>query len=148
MQGILSGLSRGKILGAPVDDVRVSIIECDSCGVDATATAARAACGAAVQSALSSESSLLLEPVMRMDVVTPDEFIGSIMSDLTSKRRGTVAELQPEGDKTKMCGQIPLASTVGYSTVLRTLAQGQVSFAFTFAGYAPVDEMERENILR
>ena len=140
IQGAASGLSRGPLKGMPVYGVRVVVMDADV--KDATPSAVRAACGQAVRDCLCEADAVLLEPLMRLDASVPELFVGSIMSDLTAKRRGAVVELSSDGNdsKMKLHAQVPLAETVGYATVLRSLSQGQISFSLSFAGYAPVDE--------
>lgn len=123
-------------LGHPVVDVRVTLLGGRHHPVDSSDLAFQTAATEAVRLALSQAGPVLLEPVMRVEVTAPAEFVGTVVGDL-SARRGLVQGLEARGTAQVVRARVPLAELFGYATALRSLTQGRASFSMVFEAYAP-----------
>jgi elongation factor G len=108
--------------------VRFTLVDVDYREGETTEEALRAACAMAVQAALSRAEPALLEPIMKLEVVTPAEFVGNIQSDLNARHARIVGSEQ-RGDLTALSVEVPLARVFGYSTHVRSLSQGRASYS-------------------
>ncbi len=137
LEGLADALTRGPLLGNPVVDVRVRLVAASYLEGDSNAASFRAAASMAVNKVIESAGARLLEPVMSVEVVAPEEFVGNVHSDLNT-RRGRVLGLEPRGNAKAIQAQVPLAEMVGYATSLRSVTQGRASHTMQFAAYSEV----------
>jgi elongation factor G len=128
------------LAGYPVVDVRVELVEGSYHEVDSSERAFKIAGSMAFKEAMKRATPKLLEPMMAVEVVTPDEYLGDVMGDLNS-RRGRVEGLEPRGNAQAIRARVPLATMFGYATDLRSTTQGRATFTMQFDRYeeAPRD---------
>ena len=136
-EGVHDALSRGPLLGYPVIDVEVRLVDAAAHDTDSSDVSFRAAASMAVSEALEDSSARLLEPVMEVDVAAPEDFTGAVHADL-STRRGRVLGMEPRGVSQAIRADVPLAHMVGYATALRSATQGRASYSMQFARYSEV----------
>jgi elongation factor G len=130
-------LSRGPLLGYPILDVCVRLVAAQYVEGDSSAASFRAAATMATNKAIEGAGARLLEPVMSVEVVAPEDYVGNVHSDLNT-RRGRVLGLGPRGNAQAIQAQVPLAEMVGYATSLRSVTQGRASHTMQFAAYSEV----------
>ncbi len=145
-QGIKDALSVGYLAGYPVMNVKAVLTGGGTHEVDASEIAFRAAATIAANEALKKGKSLLMEPVMAVEVVAPEEFTGDVIGDLNA-RRGQIKGMNLRGDVQVLQGEIPLATMFGYSTDLRSLTQGRATHTMQFARYEVVPTQVSEQIV-
>jgi elongation factor G len=145
-QGVKSALASGVLGGYPVIDVKVTLKGGDYHQVDSSEMAFKTAGSMAFQAAMERANPVLLEPVMKLEISTPDEFYGDVLGDI-SARRGTIDEYDQRGNLKVIRAQVPLANTFGYATDLRSLTQGRASYSMEFDHYEEVPRNEAEKIL-
>ena len=133
-KGVESALQTG-LRGYPLTDLCVTLLGGKSHAVDSSDQAFQTAAAEAFKLALQHSGTLILEPVMRVDVTTPAEYVGAVVGDLSS-RRGSVQALEPRGNGQSVRAVVPLAELFGYATALRSLTQGRASFSMVFEAYA------------
>ena len=143
-QGVERALSTGARAGFPVVDVAVAVVDGSFHAVDSSEMAFQAAGTLGMREALEKGASVLLEPVMKVEVVTPDDHFGDVLGDI-SQRRGHVLGSEPRGNAQVIAAQVPLAETFGYATDVRSLTQGRATYSMEFDHYeeAP-DQVARE----
>ncbi|MBN1335715.1 MAG: elongation factor G [Deltaproteobacteria bacterium] len=134
--GIEDALGRGVLAGFPVVDVKVVLIDGSYHEVDSSEIAFTIAGSMAFQDAARRADPVVLEPVMRIEVTTPEEYMGAVVADLTS-RRGNVQKMETRGNVRVIGAGVPLAAMFGYATDLRSLTQGRATFHMHFDHYAP-----------
>lgn len=127
-QTIREESSGGGTLGCPLMHVKITILDVDYSAVETTEVALQAAALDAVRQGLHQAGVVLLEPVMRLEVVTPDEFLGNIQSDLLA-RKAAIVNTESRGDLIVLTAEAPLARMFGYSTQVRSLSQGRASYS-------------------
>ena len=137
--GIQEAMESGILAGYPVVDVRVSLIEGSYHDVDSSEMAFKVAGSMAFKEAMKRSKPKLLEPVMAVEVVTPEEYLGDVMGDLNS-RRGHVLGLEPRGNAQVIQARVPLAAMFGYATDLRSTTQGRATFTMQFDRYEEVPQ--------
>jgi elongation factor G len=135
-QGILDASSSGVVQGYPVVDVQVVLRGVTYRQDESTPLAFQIAAGQAFRRALEAARPVLLEPVMQLDVLVPEEFTGSVIGGLQS-RHGVIERIEPRGHLQAITTLVPLAATFGYTTDLRSASQGRGTFTMHFAHYAP-----------
>jgi elongation factor G len=145
-QGIRGALESGVLGGYPVIDVKVRLTGGDYHPVDSSELAFKTAGSMAFQQAMDRAHPVLLEPVMKLEISTPDEFYGEVTGDV-NKRRGHVTEYDQRGTLKVIRALVPLANTFGYATELRSLTQGRASYSMEFDHYEEVPRNEAEKIL-
>jgi elongation factor G len=136
-QGILSGASSGILAGYPVVDIKVVIIDGSFHEVDSSELAFQNAAAIALSTALRKAGSVLLEPIMHMEVITPAEFMGEVLVDFNS-RRGKVELLDQRANSKIIKGFVPLSEMFGYATNLRSLTQGRAFYTMEPSFYQEV----------
>ena len=146
VEGVEDALTRGPLLGYPVIDVQARITALTLHETDSTVASIRAAATMATTQALEKAAPRLLEPLMAVEVVTPEEFTGSVHSDL-STRRGRVLGMDPRALSPAISAEVPLAEMVGYATGLRSATQGRASYTMQFARYDAVPSNQQEAII-
>ncbi len=132
--GIKEAMESGVLAGYPVVDIKATLVDGSYHEVDSSELAFKIAASMAFKSGMSKGKSVLLEPIMKVEIATPEEFLGDILSDLHS-RRGQVESVETYGEMTTIHGVVPLAETFGYATVLRSKTQGRASHSMEFARY-------------
>ncbi len=137
--GIQEAMESGILAGYPVVDVRVSLVDGSYHDVDSSEVAFKVAGSMAFKAALQRAKPALLEPVMAVEVVTPEEYLGDVMGDLNA-RRGHVEGLEPRGNAQVIKARVPLATMFGYATALRSTTQGRATFTMQFDRYEEVPQ--------
>ncbi|MGE4373982.1 MAG: elongation factor G [Xanthobacter sp.] len=136
-KGLESVLGAGIIAGFPVVDLKVQLVDGAFHEVDSSALAFEIASRAALREALQKGASVLLEPVMKVEVVTPEEYTGSVIGDLNS-RRGQIQGQDMRGNANVVNAMVPLANMFGYVNTLRSFSQGRATFTMQFDHYEQV----------
>ncbi|MBQ0819890.1 elongation factor G [Microvirga sp. HBU67558] len=136
-KGLQSVVGAGVIAGFPVVDVKVELIDGAFHEVDSSALAFEIASRAALREALQKGGSVLLEPVMKVEVVTPEDYTGSVIGDLNS-RRGQIQGQDMRGNAVVINAMVPLANMFGYVNTLRSMSQGRANYTMQFDHYEQV----------
>ena len=145
-RGAREALARGIVAGYPVIDAAVTLTGGSFHEVDSTEMAFQIAGSLGTQAAARDAGPILLEPVMAVEVITPDQFTGEVMGNL-SARRGRVSGMEPRGSAQAVTAEVPLATMFGYSTDVRSMTQGRATYTMQFARYAPVPSQVTESIV-
>ena len=132
--GVQEAMESGPVAGFPVVDVRVELVDGSYHDVDSSELAFKVAGSLAFKNAVQKARPKLLEPVMAVEVVTPEEYLGDVIGDLSS-RRGRVEGLEPRGSSQAIRARVPLAAMFGYATDLRSTTQGRATFTMQFDRY-------------
>jgi elongation factor G len=135
--GIQEAMESGVLSGYPVVDVRVELVDGSYHDVDSSEMAFKVAGSMAFKEALKRSKPKLLEPMMAVEIVTPEEYLGDVMGNLNS-RRGRVEHLEPSGNAQSIRSKVPLAEMFGYATDLRSMTQGRATFTMQFDRYEEV----------
>jgi elongation factor G len=136
-KGLNSVLTSGNLAGFPVVDIKVALIDGAYHEVDSSAIAFEIAGRMALREALNKAGSILLEPIMKVEVTTPEEYLGGVIGDLNS-RRGHIAGTGSRGNAQIVTAMVPLANMFGYVNNLRSMSQGRASYTMQFDHYAEV----------
>ena len=144
-KGIQSVMDSGPLAGFPVIDFKVTLIDGAFHDVDSSVMAFELCARAAMREGLKKAGVKLLEPVMKVEVVTPEEYTGTVNGDLT-KRRGQVQGQEPRGNSTAIAGTVPLANMFGYINNLRSMTSGRANFTMQFSHYEAVPQNISEEI--
>ncbi len=144
--GIEEALQSGVKAGYPMVDVRVELVDGSYHEVDSSEMAFKVAGSMAVQEAARKAKPVLLEPVMSVEVVTPEEFLGDVIGDL-SRRRGKVQGQEPRGNALAVQAFVPLGEMFGYATDLRSSTQGRASYTMQFERYEEVPRNIEDEII-
>jgi elongation factor G len=136
-KGIKEGLSRGIQAGCPVVDIKVTCFDGSYHDVDSSEIAFKMAGSMAFVAACKKASPVIMEPIMKVEVLTPEQFMGDVIGDLNSKR-GQILEMTDRGSMKVVRAMVPLASMFGYVTSLRSMSQGRASSSMEFGHYADV----------
>jgi elongation factor G len=137
--GIQEAMESGVLAGYPVVDLRVELVDGSYHDVDSSEMAFKVAGSMAFKTAMQRAKPKLLEPVMAVEVVTPEEYLGDVMGDLNS-RRGHIEHLEPRGNAQAIRARVPLATMFGYATDLRSTTQGRATFTMQFDRYEEVPQ--------
>jgi len=138
-QGCEEALQSGELAGFPVVDVRVTLVDGQAHDVDSSERSFKIAGSLAVREALREAQPVLLEPIMKVEVVTPDDFVGPVQGDLNS-RRGALTGIDVRSGASVIQGEVPLAAMFGYVNNLRSMTQGRATYTMQFSHYAAVPE--------
>ncbi|OSM02446.1 elongation factor G [Magnetofaba australis] len=144
-KGIEDSLSAGVIAGYPVVDVKATLFDGSYHDVDSNEMAFSVAGSMAFKDGCRKASPVLLEPIMAVEVETPEEYMGDVMGDLNS-RRGQVSGMEAVGNNQMVKANVPLAGMFGYATDLRSMSQGRATFTMQFAHYEEVPNSIAEEI--
>ena len=144
-KGIKNAMSSGVVAGFPVTNVKVVLYDGAYHDVDSSVLAFELAGRAAFREGLQRAMPKLLEPIMRVEVVTPEAFVGDVIGDLNS-RRGQVQGMESQGVATLIRAMVPLATMFGYVNNLRSLTQGRANYSMFFEKYDQVPEMVAEEV--
>ncbi|MBE7557075.1 MAG: elongation factor G [Anaerolineales bacterium] len=146
-QGIREALSTGVVAGYPVVDVKAILVDGSYHEVDSSEMAFKIAGSMGFKEAMQKGAPVLLEPIMKVEVTTPEEFTGDVMGNLSS-RRGAIEGMVPRvGGVTAITALVPLSEMFGYATDLRSATQGRATFTMEFNHYAEVSQSLKEKIV-
>jgi len=145
-KGLKAALSNGPIVGFPIESVRVKLIDGSYHSVDSDALSFQVAAGIALKESFKKAKAVLLEPIMKYEIITPSEYMGEVTSDIT-KRRGHVEEVESRIGNQVIRGKVPLAEMFGYVTVLRSLTSGRATEMLEFSHYAAAPAEVQNDVL-
>jgi elongation factor G len=134
------------LAGYPVVDVRATLVDGSYHEVDSSEMAFKIAGSMALKEAARQASPVLLEPIMSVEVVTPEDYMGDVMGDLSS-RRGKVEGMEPRGNSQVVRALVPLSDMFGYATDLRSRTQGRATYTMQFHSYQQVPESIAKEIV-
>lgn len=146
-QGIADAMQTGELAGYPVIDVKATLLDGTYHDVDSSELAFRIAASKAFREAMMKSSPILMEPIMEVEAVTPEESMGEVIGDLNS-RRGKIQEINTRNMLTSIKAEVPLANMFGYATDLRSRTQGRATFTMQFKKYEPVPENIANEIIK
>ena len=136
-KGLKSVMTSGNIIGFPMVDVKVTLTDGAYHDVDSSAIAFEIASRAALREAITKAGPVLLEPIMKVEVVSPEDYLGSVIGDLNS-RRGQIAGTSARGNAQVVNAMVPLANMFGYVNNLRSMSQGRAAYTMSFDHYSEV----------
>ncbi len=146
-QGVREAMENGVLAGYPLVDMKVTLVDGSYHEVDSSEMAFKIAGSMALREGAEKANPVLLEPVMKVEVVAPEQFIGNIIGDLTA-RRGQIQGLEPRGQGLQAVrATVPLAQMFGYATDLRSATEGRGTFTMEFDRYEPVSEERAQEII-
>ena len=144
--GIEEALKNGVLAGYPTEDIIVELYDGSYHDVDSSEMAFKIAGSMAIKDGIRKAGPVLLEPLMAVEVVVMDDYLGDVMGDLTS-RRGHIKGMEKRKDAQVINAEVPLSEMFGYATDLRSLTQGRAVFTMQFSHYVPVPESVKERIM-
>ena len=144
-KGVEEALNVGPCAGYPMVDLKVTLYDGSYHEVDSSEMAFKIAASMALKNAVKKGAPIMLEPVMDVEVVSPDDYIGDLISDLSS-RRGKILGMDTRSDVRVIAAQVPLAEMFGYATSVRSLSQGRATFTMQVSHYEPVPGNISENL--
>jgi elongation factor G len=138
-KGVQDAMGVGPLAGYPVVDVKILLVDGSYHDVDSSEMAFRIAGSMAAKAVLQKAHPVLLEPIMRLELVTPGEFLGAVLGDL-GRRRANIKSIEGEADIQAIRARLPLGETFGYANTLRSLTQGRADYSLEFDNYekAPI----------
>jgi elongation factor G len=145
-KGVVEAMGNGVVAGYPMVDVVVTVFYGSYHEVDSSEAAFKMAGILGFKDAAKKAKPVLLEPIMKIEVVTPEEYMGDVIGDLNS-RRAVIHEMTDRAKMKVVNGEVPLASMFGYATAVRSLSQGRASFTMEFSHYQPAPQMVVDKIL-
>ena len=145
-KGIREALNSGVIAGYPVVDIKVTLVDGSYHEVDSSEAAFKIAGSMAIKDALKKSDPVLLEPVESVEVETPEQYMGDVMGNLSS-RRGKIEGMEDRHDTKVIRAKVPLGEMFGYATDLRSQTQGRASYTMQFDSYEPVPKAVRDEIV-
>jgi elongation factor G len=146
-QGIQAALDSGVLAGYPTVDVKARLVDGQYHDVDSSEMAFKVAGQMAFRKAAEMAKPVLLEPIMSVEVVTPEEYMGDVMGDLSS-RRGRIGGMEARGNTQVVTAQVPLSEMFGYSTDLRSRTQGRATYTMQFDSYQQVPDNIASDIIK
>lgn len=144
-KGLKSAITTGVLAGFPVIDFKATLYDGAYHDVDSSVLAFEIAARAAFREGCKHAGPRLLEPIMNVEVVTPEEYMGDIIGDLNS-RRGQIGDMEQRGNARVITAKVPLANMFGYINTLRSMSQGRAQYSMQFANYAEVPSQVAEEI--
>lgn len=145
--GLEDSLKNGVLAGYPLVDIKAALVDGSYHDVDSSEMAFKIAASMALKAAVSKCNPVILEPIMKVEVVIPEEYMGDIMGDVTS-RRGRVEGMEARGNAQVVRAMVPLSEMFGYATALRSNTQGRGTFSMTFDHYEEVPKSVSEEIIK
>ncbi|MFW0837610.1 MAG: elongation factor G [Candidatus Komeilibacteria bacterium] len=145
-KGVKEALTNGILAGYPLIDIKVTVFDGSYHEVDSSEAAFKVAGSMALQAACKKGGLVLLEPVMKVEVVTPEESMGDVIGDLNSKR-AQIKEMSDRGQMKVVDAEVPLGEMFGYATSLRSLSKGRASYSMEFSHYGEVPKNVEEKIV-
>jgi len=146
-KGVVEGLTAGAVAGYPVTDVKISVYDGSYHEVDSSEIAFKVAGSMAFQAAAKEAKPVLLEPLMEVEAVTPEEYMGDVIGDLNS-RRGRIEGMEARSGAQAIAAQVPLSEMSGYATVLRSRSQGRGTFTMQVSHFEEVPKGIQESLLK
>ena len=144
--GVVDAMTNGTLAGYPMVDVKVRLLDGDYHDVDSSEMAFKIAGTMGFKEAVRKASPVLLEPIMAVEVVTPEDYMGDVIGDLNS-RRGKVGQMEQRGNMQVVSAEVPLAEMFGYSTDLRSKTQGRATYTMQFHSYQQTPRNVQEEIV-
>ncbi len=145
-KGVIEAMDKGIIAGYPLIDIKATVYDGSFHEVDSSEVAFKMAGSMGFQAAVKKATPILLEPIMSVEVITPEENMGDVVGDLSAKR-GQVQEMTDRGGAKIVKAEVPLASMFGYATSLRSMTQGRASYSMEFGSYAEVPKNVEKEIV-
>jgi len=145
-KGLAAARESGVLAGFPVIDFKATLIDGAFHDVDSSVLAFEIAARAAFKDGLQKAQCKLLEPIMKVEVVTPEDYMGDCIGDLNS-RRGHIQGMEARGNAQVINAMVPLANMFGYVNTLRSMTQGRASYTMTFDHYAPVPQAVADEVI-
>jgi len=145
-KGVVEAMEKGVLAGFSMVDVKVTLNDGSFHEVDSSEMAFKIAGSIGFKEGARQAHPILLEPMMSIEIITPEEFMGQVVSDLNA-RRGKTTKVEYRGGTDVIAGEVPLANMFGYATDLRSLTQGRATFTLQFFHYSPVPQSVSEEIL-
>ena len=145
-KGVAEAMEKGVLAGFPMVDIKITLINGSYHEVDSSEMAFKIASSIGFKEGARRADPILLEPLMSIEIITPEEFMGQVVSDLNS-RRGRTTKVEYRAGTDVITGEVPLANMFGYATDLRSLTQGRATFTMQFSHYSPVPQSVSEGIL-
>ena len=145
-KGLRDCLKRGVLAGYPVIGIKATLHDGSYHPVDSSEMAFKVAASLAYKKGMENAKPVILEPIMKVEIIIPDEYMGDIISDI-NKKRGRVIGMEPEGNNEKVIADIPLSEMFKYATDLRSMTQGRGSFSMEFEKYEEVPSTEVDKII-
>ena len=145
-KGIQEALNSGVIAGYPVQDIKVTLVDGSYHEVDSSEAAFKVAGSMAIKKALQESDPVLLEPIEQVEVETPEQYMGDVMGNLSS-RRGKIEGMEDRSNTKVIRAKVPLGEMFGYATDLRSQTQGRASYTMQFFDYEPVPKAVRDEIV-
>ncbi len=146
-KGVEESMQSGPLLGFPIVDMKVVLYDGSYHEVDSSEMAFKIAASMAVRNAMEKGGAVVLEPVMRVEVVTPENYMGDVIGNLNS-RRGQIQGMEPRGNAQVVTAHVPLAEMFGYATDLRSLSQGRATFTMFLDHYTAVPKGIQEELTK
>ncbi|KRL46699.1 elongation factor G [Levilactobacillus spicheri DSM 15429] len=146
-QGLQEAMANGVLAGYPLVDVKAKLYDGSYHEVDSSEAAFKVAASLALRNAVKSAGPVILEPIMKVDIQVPEEYMGDIMGQVTA-RRGKVDGMEARGNAQMIHSYVPLAEMFGYATTLRSASQGRGTFTMTFDHYEPTPKSVQADIIK
>jgi elongation factor G len=146
-QGIQEAMTTGVLAGYPIDDVKIDLYDGSYHDVDSNEMAFKIAGSMAFKDAAKKAAPVLLEPVMRVEVTVPEEYMGDVIGDITS-RRGHLQSMETRGGSQIINARVPLSEMFGYATDLRSRTQGRASYSMHFDRYEPAPQSVSDEVIK
>jgi elongation factor G len=145
-KGIQEAMTRGVLAGYPILDVKATLTDGSYHDVDSSEAAFKVAASFAFKDACTKAGVHLLEPIMKVEVVTPENFMGDVIGDLNA-RRGQIQDMNERSGARIVSAIVPLSDMFGYSTALRSMTQGRASYSMEFGHYGEVPNNVAQTII-
>ncbi|GEM88234.1 elongation factor G [Meiothermus granaticius] len=146
-KGIEEAMQSGPLTGFPIVDLKVTLYDGSYHEVDSSEMAFKIAGSMAIKEAIEKGGAAILEPIMRVEVITPEDFLGSIIGDLNS-RRGQIQGMEERGNARLIRAHVPLAEMFGYANDMRSMSQGRAQFSMFFDHYEPVPQNVAQKLIK
>ena len=146
-RGVREALEKGVVLGHPLINIKVDLVDGSYHEVDSSELAFRLAASIGVKEAVRKANPIILEPVMKVDLTVPAEYLGAVVGDISS-RRGRIAEIEDKNEVKAVEAHLPLGEMFGYTTRLRSITQGRGNFNMEFFHYAPTPASIVEDLMK
>jgi elongation factor G len=145
-KGLKEAMGRGVLAGYPMEDISVELYDGSFHDVDSSEIAFKIAASQALKQAAQQASPAILEPVMKVEVTTPEQFMGDVNGNLSS-RRGLVEGMEAKGNTQVISAKVPLSEMFGYTTALRSMTEGRANMSMEFSHYAVVPKSVADEIV-
>jgi len=146
-KGVKETMDNGILAGYQIQDVKVTVYDGSYHDVDSSEAAFKVAGAMAFKAAFKQANPIILEPIMKVEVTTPEQYMGDVIGDLNSKR-GQVSEMKDRAGVKVIDAEVPLSEMFGYATALRSMTQGRASYSMEFAKYQEVPRNVAEEIMK